>query len=113
LPHPLEERTACQFVFFAAKGRNFLRRTEVELQTSGAQREAIIFRKRIFCKRRTACCSRFFTLHSKYVVNDDGKGDSEFTTYNATQFKKDLPEKFVSGIKNKVARCFGERAAVV
>lgn len=35
----------------------------------------------------------------KYVVNDDGKADSDFPTYNATAFRAAVKDKFVSGKK--------------
>ena len=35
----------------------------------------------------------------KYVVNDEGRPDSDFNPYLAVQFKKDLTEKFTAGIK--------------
>lgn len=35
----------------------------------------------------------------KYIVNDDGKADSEFSPYNITEFKSALIEKFNAGKK--------------
>ena len=35
----------------------------------------------------------------KYIVNDDGKADSEFANYYASTLKQSLIEKFVNGKK--------------
>ena len=35
----------------------------------------------------------------RYIVNDDGKADGEFPTYNATALKAELSNKFVAGKK--------------